>query len=81
MAKIKKTEEAVETLVSKVKDLRAEIRKLSMQLSKMQVKNTTQLRTKKDELARVLTTLNMQKFMTKQEKSVRQAQDEKEETK
>lgn len=81
MAKIKKTEEAVETLVSKVKDLRAEISKLSMQLSKMQVKNTTQLRTKKDELARVLTTLNMQKFMTKQEKSVRQAQDEKEETK
>ena len=81
MAKIKKTEEAVETLVSKVKDLRAEISKLSMQLSKMQVKNTTQLKTKKDELARVLTTLNMQKFMTKQEKSVRQAQDEKEETK
>lgn len=74
-----------DTMQKTVADLRLEINDMIMKLSKMQLKNTTSLRTKKDELARVLTQRNMQKTV-QQAVSVRQAQgkqaqDEKGETK
>ena len=68
MAKAKKQVIEGSTVVAKVAELRAEISKMAMQLSKMQLKNTTSLRTKKDELARVLTTMNMQKKVQTAEK-------------
>ncbi|HSD98224.1 MAG TPA: hypothetical protein VLB73_00820 [Patescibacteria group bacterium] len=81
MAKTKKTVVEADNMQQVVATLRAEIAKMAMQLSKMQLKNTTSLRTKKDELARLLTKMNMQKDVQKTEKSVRQVQDGKEETK
>lgn len=60
MAKAKKTTEAMDVLQKTVADLRLEISNMTMKLSKMQLKNTTSLRLKKDELARVLTQMNMQ---------------------
>ena len=48
-----------------IADLRAEISKLSMENAKKQLKNTTSMRTKKDELARLLTKMNMVKFLEK----------------
>lgn len=48
--------------LASVKELRAEIAKLSMEHAKRQLKQTTLLRTKKDELARALTRLNMVKL-------------------
>ena len=68
MAKVQKIEGTMDTLMKTAADLRAEISKLSMQVAKMQLKNTTSLRTKKDELARVLTQLSMQKRLVKQDK-------------
>lgn len=82
MAKAKKSEVKSTEGQKTVDALRAEIVALQMTFSKGQLKNTTQLRTKKDELARMLTRLSMEKFAkTETSKSVRQAQDGKEEVK
>jgi len=51
-----------------VVSIRKEIMDLQMENAKGQLKQTTSLRTKKDELARALTQLNMQKFASKQQK-------------
>ena len=65
MAKTKKqkTEKNIDEMKVAVVDLRAEIHKLSMNNAKRQLKQTTSLRTKKDELARLLTKLAMQRFI------------------
>lgn len=61
----KKTSKIAETVQKGAADLRLEIHDMQMKLSKMQLKNTTSLRTKKDELARVLTQMNMNKVLEK----------------
>ena len=65
MAKVKKqkTEKNTNELLVAVTDLRSEIHKLSLNHAKRQLKQTSLLRVKKDELARMLTKLNMQKFI------------------
>lgn len=80
MAKAKKVvaEKSGDEMQVAVTALRAEIMSLSMDNAKKQLKNTTSMRTKKDELARLLTKMNMMKFL---EKPVRQAQGEKGEQK
>ena len=67
MAKVKKptTEKSTDEMQVAIADLRAEISKLSMENAKKQLKNTTSMRTKKDELARLLTKMNMVKFLEK----------------
>lgn len=47
--------------------LKKEVHKLSLQKAKGQLKNTTQLRSLKDKIARLLTQQNMMKFMKKEE--------------
>lgn len=62
MTKKQKIEKKEGTTIQKtIADLRAEIVSLSLAHAKKQLKHTTSLRTKKDELARVLTVMNMQK--------------------
>lgn len=58
----KKQQTNKDEMKTTVAELRAEIAKLSMENKKRQLKQTTQLRTKKDELARLLTKINMAKF-------------------
>ncbi|HYK08567.1 MAG TPA: 50S ribosomal protein L29 [Candidatus Eisenbacteria bacterium] len=67
MAKVKKptTEKSTDEMQVAIADLRAEINKLAMENAKRQLKNTTSMRTKKDELARLLTKMNMVKFLEK----------------
>lgn len=67
MAKIKKqtTEKSRDELLVAVADLRVEIGKLEMENAKRQLKNTTSIQTKKDALARLLTQMNMMKFIEK----------------
>ncbi len=48
-----------------VADLRVEIESLRMDNAKRQLKNTTSMRTKRDELARLLTQMNAIKFIEK----------------
>lgn len=68
MSKVKKqTSEKNTDMQKAVKDLREEISNMSMQLAKAQLKNTTSLKRKKDELARLLTKISMEKFMNKKE--------------
>jgi ribosomal protein L29 len=74
MAKVKKptTEKSTDEMQVAIADLRAEISKLSMENAKKQLKNTTSMRTKKDELARLLTKMNMVKFLEKNSKKEEQ---------
>lgn len=67
MAKVKKqtSEKSTDEMQVAIADLRTEISKLSMDNAKRQLKNTTSMRTKKDELARLLTKMNMTKFLEK----------------
>ena len=65
MAKKQQPVLAGNELTVRVKELREEIAKLSMEHAKRQLKQTSLLRTKKDELARVLTSLNMVKLTDK----------------
>jgi len=66
-AQVKKTTETklVTDMQKAVADLREEISTMSMQLAKAALKNTTSLKRKKDELARLLTKMNMNNIMNK----------------
>lgn len=48
-----------EELIKNLKDLRKEISKLSLEISLQKEKNTALLKTKKKEVTRILTLLNM----------------------
>ncbi len=65
MTKVKKETKPTSTqdMQQAVGDMRAEIVNLTMQFSKGQLKHTTQIRTKKDELARLLTKISMERFV------------------
>ena len=63
MAKTKQTEKKnTNELRAQAEEIRKELRELSQQAAKGQLKQTTQLRTKKDELARILTKMSMMQF-------------------
>lgn len=58
-------QKSMEELKALAKELRGELFKHKIEHSKMQLKQTTQIRTKRDELARVLTSLQMKGAMKK----------------
>ena len=76
MAKVKKQQgKNSDELKAQVADIRKELQKLSQEKAKGQLKQTSLLRTKKDEIARLLTQMSMMKFVKPVEKSETKKED------